>query len=87
MDARISIGGCLLLVGAIDVTAAVRHDWSGPSSAVVGATDEPVVLRLLKEPVPVGALTWQAIDGRTLSTAEWKRKITVVNFWATWWPP
>lgn len=87
MDARVSVGGCLLLIGAIGVTAAVRHDWSNPSSGTAASGDEPVVLRLFKDPVPVGALTLQTIDGRTLATSEWKGKITLVNFWATWCPP
>lgn len=87
MDARVSIGGCLLLIGVIGVTAAVRHDWSTRSPEPASAADGPVALRLFKDPVPVGALTLRTIDGQTLSTSEWKGKITLVNFWATWCPP
>jgi thiol-disulfide isomerase/thioredoxin len=86
MDARVAIGGCLLLVAAIGVTAAVRHDWRGPSAepAVKG---EPVILRLFKDPVPVKSLTLQTLDGRAMTTADWRGKVTLVNFWATWCPP
>ena len=87
MNARASIGGCLLLLGAIGVTAAVRHDWSTRSPKPGATADGSVVLRLFKDPAPVGALTLQTIDGQTLSTLEWKGKITLVNFWATWCPP
>ena len=47
MDARVSIGGCLLL-GAIGVTAAVRHDWSTRSPKPGATADGSVVLRLFK---------------------------------------
>ena len=74
------------MVAAIGVTAAVRREWySGPPAPA--GTEEPVLLRLFKNPVPVETLTLQTLDGREMSTAEWRGEVTLVNFWATWCPP
>jgi len=56
---------------------------SGPAAA----TDEAPLIQLLKEPVDVPAFTVRDIDGKTISLADLKGKVVLVNFWATWCPP
>ena len=56
---------------------------SGPAAA----TDEAPLIQLLKDPVDVPAFTVRDIDGKTISLADLKGKVVLVNFWATWCPP
>jgi thiol-disulfide isomerase/thioredoxin len=56
-----------------------------PASSEPGA-DAPVV-KLLKDPAPIGDFTLTDIEGRTISSADLRGKVVLVNFWATWCPP
>ena len=58
-------------------------DGSGP----VDGTDDSVVVQLLRDPIAVEPFTLTDLEGRTLSSADWKGKVVLVNFWATWCPP
>jgi thiol-disulfide isomerase/thioredoxin len=44
-------------------------------------------VQFFQRPKSVTPLTMQTIDGYTLSPADWKGKVVIVNFWATWCPP
>src|SRR5262247_962582 len=73
-----------LVVGgffAARYTKQVSQDLTAPQGA--GAPK----VQFVKDPVTVPDLTLKTLDGRTLHTSEWKGKVTLVNFWATWCPP
>jgi thiol-disulfide isomerase/thioredoxin len=54
----------------------------------VSAPDgERVTLRFFRNPAAVPALAMRDLDGRPLSSADWRGKVVIVNFWATWCPP
>jgi cytochrome c biogenesis protein CcmG, thiol:disulfide interchange protein DsbE len=61
----------------------VAPDASGPSDGTGAST----VVQLLRHPMAVEPFTVTDLDGRTLSSADWKGKVVLVNFWATWCEP
>jgi thiol-disulfide isomerase/thioredoxin len=48
---------------------------------------ERVTLKFFKDPAAVPSIAIHDINGRSLSSADWRGKVTIVNFWATWCPP
>lgn len=44
-------------------------------------------IRLLRNPEALPEFTLKTVDGKTVSSGEWRGKVVLVNFWATWCPP
>ena len=91
------------LVGVLSVAALVAAVWMvarpahGPALAPAAASDAPpapasegsekIALQFYRDPAVLGAVSMTDVDGRTISSADWKGKVVIVNFWATWCPP
>jgi cytochrome c biogenesis protein CcmG/thiol:disulfide interchange protein DsbE len=65
---------------AVDATTRVIRERE--RRAVSG---KPV--KFLENPVTVEPFSATDLDGRTVSPADWRGRIVVVNFWATWCAP
>ena len=80
-------GYALLRVRAAAPTASTDSAAYTEQPINPGAGDDPKVLRFVKDPEIAPVLNARDITGAAVSTANWKGKVVIVNFWATWCPP
>ena len=57
------------------------------SSATALAQDDIESSTLIKQGMDTPAFTVRMLDGTTISSADLKGKVVMLNFWATWCPP
>jgi len=81
------VAGAVLL-GIFAGTLAHRHSVA-PVTALASAPPDggAATIRFAKNPAPAPAFLTRDIEGNVVSPANWKGKVTLVTFWATWCPP
>lgn len=82
----IGSGACRPAAPAATTTGSASPNAAVPAD-VTKDTGDKVTVELLKEPKAVAPFTLTTLDGKTLSSADWKGKVVLVNFWATWCGP
>lgn len=83
---RYLIGGAVVIMLGVLVVVAARYTRRMGASLTGGSDDKPTI-QFVKNPVSVPEMTFWDLDGNRISTRDWKGKVTIVNFWATWCPP
>lgn len=57
------------------------------AEATSAGADGKIALQFYRDPAPVGTIVMKDVDGVAISSADWRGKVVIVNFWATWCPP
>jgi len=62
---------------------------AGAANGVADAADrgEKVTLRFFRNPAAAPVFAARDLDGHSLSSASFRGKVVLINFWATWCPP
>lgn len=81
------LAGLLGVAGCNKSSAPAEECCGDTKHAADAATAEPPTLSLLRDPVDVAPFTVSDLDGKSLSIADLRGKVVLVNFWATWCPP
>ena len=80
--------GTFALVGLLGVAGCSKTSPPPEVGTQTTASNEgTATLALLKEPIDVPGFTVTDLDGKTVSFADLRGKVVLVNFWATWCPP
>ena len=78
----VGIGGLAVLVAVVWGGARYRAQPAGPK-----AGEEPLTIQFFSNPTTVSAVTMTTLAGKTITSAELRGKVTIVNFLATWCAP
>jgi thiol-disulfide isomerase/thioredoxin len=90
MMKQFSLGAAVLaFLAPVIVVAGCNRGGQPPSTASAPAdgTDASITVQLLKNPLDVAPFTVTDLTGKSISSADLKGKVVLVNFWATWCAP
>jgi peroxiredoxin len=68
-----------LLIVLLTISLSVSADWQQPELSHN--------LTLVKKVIPAGDFTLQNMDEEKISLSDYRGKVVLLNFWATWCPP
>jgi thiol-disulfide isomerase/thioredoxin len=68
-------------------SSAALHSPAAEGRPSTPQSDGAHVVRFASNPQPMPAFLVNDVDGKPVSTAAWKGKVVLLNFWATWCPP
>src|SRR5579871_1467609 len=99
MESKQSLG----IVGLLSVLALVAAVWlvarpsklslgttpvaEAPGTAAAPSHDGKIALQFYRNAPAIADVVMKDVDGTPISTASFKGKVVIVNFWATWCPP
>lgn len=69
-----------MMIGGISVLALAAGIFSSHWILQTGLASDPSIKAFFANP-------WQTPDGKSANTDDWRGKVLVVNFWASWCPP
>lgn len=69
--------------GVASLIYALRHS----RAAAANPSASSPVIRFVANPEPAPPFILRDLDGKMVSTEDWKGKVVILNFWATWCPP
>jgi thiol-disulfide isomerase/thioredoxin len=84
--ARVALTAALIAGVALFGIVSVRYLRTVDESLQAPPTGE-LRIQFLKDPVQLPAVAFRTVDGRAMSTHDWRGKVAIVNFWATWCHP
>jgi thiol-disulfide isomerase/thioredoxin len=83
----LTVPALVLLGGALAGCAGASAVQSGPAGGDSRYVAGNGVSEIVKDRKPAPAVQGTTLDGKSLSLADFKGKVTVVNFWASWCAP
>jgi thiol-disulfide isomerase/thioredoxin len=68
------------MIGGISLLALLAGVFSSQWISQTGLASDPSIKAFFANP-------WQTPDGKSANSENWRQKVLVVNFWASWCPP
>jgi thiol-disulfide isomerase/thioredoxin len=72
---------------SVPVGANSEASNGAPEATALIDDDDDAVIRFASNPQPMPPFLLNDLDGNVVSTAQWRGKVVLLNFWATWCPP